>query len=117
MYSAIQRAIDARASSKLRYSAVQGDTGCSAVITAWNGAIADTRRNRLIIWGGGHSDYYGNEVYALDLNNMTMSRLTDPSLVTNVKSCPEAYDDGRPSARHTYNGLAYITAQDKMFVY
>jgi hypothetical protein len=74
-------------------------------------------RNRLIIWGGGHNDYYGNEVYALDLNNMTMSRLTDPSPVTNVKNCPEAYDDGRPSARHTYNGLAYLAALDKMFLY
>jgi len=44
--------------------------------------FADTKSNRLIIWGGGHGDYFGNEVYGLDLNNMTMSRLTEPSPVT-----------------------------------
>jgi hypothetical protein len=87
------------------------------VVAAWNGGIADTKRNRLIIWGGGHGDYYGNEVYGLDLNSMTMSRLTEPSPVTNVTSCPEAYGDGQPSSRHTYNGMAYLARQDKIFVF
>jgi hypothetical protein len=97
--------------------AIQGTSGCKSVIEAWNGGIADTKRNRLIIWGGGHNDYFGNEVYALDLNNLTMSRLNDPSPVTNLASCPEAYSDGRPSSRHTYNGLAYMSRLDKMFIY
>ena len=94
-----------------------GNTGCRAIINAWNGAIADTGRNRLVIWGGGHSDYFGNEVYALDLNKMTLSRLTEPSPVGNVMSCPEAYTDGRPSARHTYGGLAYLAEQGTMYAY
>jgi hypothetical protein len=96
---------------------IQGNSGCRAVITAWSGGIADTKRNRLIIWGGGHADYFGNEVYALDLNNLTIVRLNDPSPITNLASCPEAYPDGRPSARHTYNSLAYISGQDRMFAY
>lgn len=97
--------------------AIEGNTGCRAVIGAWNGGIADTKRNRLIIWGGGHSDYFGNEVYGLDLKTLTISRLNDPSQVTNVMSCRESYSDGRPTARHTYNGLAYLSDQDRMFVY
>ncbi len=97
--------------------AIEGNSGCRAVVNAWNGGIADTKRNRLIIWGGGHSDYFGNEVYSLDLNKSALSRLTEPSPVTNVRSCPEAYTDGRPSARHTYGGLAYLSEQDSMFVY
>jgi len=96
---------------------IEGGSGCRAVVNAWNGGVADTKRNRLIVWGGGHGDYYGNEVYGLDLNNMKMSRLTEPSPVTNIVSCPEAYGDGRPSSRHTYNGLAYLARQDKMFVF
>ncbi len=96
---------------------IQGNSGCGAVITAWSGAIADTKRNRLVIWGGGHSDYFGNELYGLDLKNMSMSRLTEPSPVANVWSCPESYADGRPSARHTYGGLAYLAAQDSLFAY
>jgi len=94
-----------------------GTTGCAAVISAWNGGIADTKRNRLILWGGGHGDYYGNEVYALDLVAKKMVRLTDPSPVDSVSTCPEAYPDGRPSSRHTYNGLAYIADMDKMFAF
>jgi hypothetical protein len=97
--------------------ALEGYSGCRAVINAWNGGVADEKGERLILWGGGHNDYFGNEVYALDLNKLTFSRLTQPSPVTNVMSCPEAYADGRPSARHTYGGLAYLAAQGSMFVY
>src|SRR6266852_1988307 len=96
---------------------IEGNTGCRAVIAAWNGGVADTRRNRLIFWGGGHHDYFGNEVYALEITHLRISRLTDPSPVANVESCPETYPDGRPAARHTYNGLAYLAREDKMFVY
>jgi hypothetical protein len=98
-------------------SAVEGNSGCRAVINAWNGGVADEKRDRLIVWGGGHSDYFGNEVYALDLNRMTLLRITEPSPVVNVMSCPETYTDGRPSARHTYGGLTYLAARDSMFVY
>ncbi|HZE80756.1 MAG TPA: Ig-like domain-containing protein, partial [Candidatus Polarisedimenticolia bacterium] len=52
---------------------------CANVIVPWSGGIADTSRNRLIVWGGGHSDYSGNEVYALDLNALTINRLNNPS--------------------------------------
>ena len=97
--------------------AIQANAGCGAVISAWNGGIADTARNRLVLWGGGHHDYFGNELYALDLRTLKMSRLTEPSPVNNVMGCPEAYPDGRPSARHTYNALAYIPGLDLMFAY
>lgn len=55
---------------------------CKNVINAQSGAAADTRRNRLYLWGGGHGDYSGNEIYALDLNAspVTLRRVTDPTL-------------------------------------
>jgi hypothetical protein len=96
---------------------IQGVDGCRAVIDAWNGGIADTKRNRLIIWGGGHADYYGNEVYALDLNSLAMQRLNNPSPVDNVTTCPEAYPDGAPSSRHSYGSLSHISHADRMFVF
>src|SRR5262245_33687406 len=43
-----------------------GPASCWGIF-AWSGGVMDTLRNRLIIWGGGHSDYSGNEVYALNL--------------------------------------------------
>jgi hypothetical protein len=96
---------------------IQGVDGCRAVVDAWSGGIADTKRNRLIIWGGGHADYYGNEVYALDLNSLAIQRLNNPSPVDNVTTCPEAYVDGAPSSRHSYGGLSYISHADRMFVF
>jgi hypothetical protein len=104
-----------------QYAAIQGNEGCSGVINDWSGGVADTRRNRLIVWGGGHHGYFGNEVFALDLNGLVMQRLNDPSDVSGVDfancTSPEAYPDGRPSSRHTYDGLAYLPDADKMYAF
>lgn len=94
--------------------------GCSAVFADWNGGLADTKRNRLILWGGGHSGYFGNEMYALDLEKQTLERITEPSAgsaLANLSSCPEAYADGKPNARHTYNGLQYLAKSDAYFLF
>jgi len=93
---------------------IQGADGCTAVISTWGGAAADTKRNRLIIWGGGHTDYYGNEVYELDVSAQTMSRVT--SWTSNpVLGGTEQQADGRPTSRHTYDNLAYLPTVDQMF--
>jgi hypothetical protein len=99
---------------------VAGIEGCDGITNDWNGGAFDTKRNRLVIWGGGHNGYYGNELYALDLNNLTMNRLTDPGLPTAAGSstCLESLVNGtQPNSRHTYNGLSYIPFQDKFFVH
>lgn len=91
---------------------------CHEALTAWSGAVADTKRNRLIIWGGGHTDYSGNEVYALNLGTSTptVTRLTNPSDFTKNSGCPENNAvDGAPVSRHTYGGLVYLPVQDKLF--
>jgi len=93
---------------------IAGNTGCKAVISAWNGGVADTKRNRLILWGGGHTDYFGNEIYALDLNTLTFVRLNDSS--TPAGTCVAANANGTPNSRHTYGGLAYLSQVDRMFV-
>jgi hypothetical protein len=93
---------------------------CMNIIAAWNGGIADQSRNRMIIWGGGHNDYYGNELYALDLNQLSMTRLNDPSPLypgPPPLPCKAAMPDGKPNARHTYGGLTYIAHADRMYVF
>ena len=92
---------------------------CQYVIAAWSGGIADEARNRLILWGGGHNDYYGNEIYSLDLNTLKLTRLNNPSSPNSYRNekCMEALSDGRPNSRHTYGGLAYIKHADRMFVF
>jgi hypothetical protein len=93
---------------------------CYNVIAADSGGVADTKRNRLIIWGGGHSGYQGNEVYALDLNASpsTLTRLNNPSIFDPINSSLEVnVSDGAPPSRHTYGGLVYLPVQDKMFAW
>src|SRR5262245_26334030 len=48
-------------------------------IAAWSSGVMDTRRNRMVIWGGGLG-HFGNEIYAVNLNGTpTVERLTDPT--------------------------------------
>jgi hypothetical protein len=88
------------------------------VISAWGGAAARTKpgREQLILWGGGHGDYYGNEVYALNLyqSPATLTRLTDPSVV-DLNGGDAFKSDSRPVSRHTYGGLAYLPGPDRLF--
>ena len=90
---------------------------CWGVIEAWNSATMDTTRNRLIIWGGGHSDYSGNEIYSLDLNSLTIASLTNPG-VPLATGCPESIVNGtQPNSRHTYDGIEYMPNVDRLWVF
>ena len=80
------------------------------IMDAWSGGAFDTKRDRLIIWGGGHADYAGNEIYTFDLNTLSWSRLIEPSYVDRSISEFRSgyYTDGLPVSRHTYNSIQYI---------
>jgi hypothetical protein len=93
------------------------NSNCSQVIKAWSGGIADTARNRLIVWGGGHNDYYGNEIYALGMSDQKLIRLNNPGPVADPAANQVALSNGTPNSRHTYGGLTYIAHADRMFVY
>jgi hypothetical protein len=94
-----------------------------SVTDAWSGGAFDYKRNRLLIWGGGHGDYVGNEIYALDLNTEKMLRLTDPALPyadpTKSPAMEElAPNNGtQPNGRHTYDGLCYMPNYDVMWAF
>jgi uncharacterized repeat protein (TIGR01451 family) len=103
-----------------------GGTGARAVMDAWSGGAYDTKRNRLIIWGGGHNDYSGNELYVFDLNTLQWSRLTEPSTVVCVPPAPGDtsslpcvdepsgyYVDGKPRARETFATVQYLASIDR----
>ena len=85
------------------------------VVVAWGGGTVDTARNRLLVWGGGHANYWGNEMYALDLPSLSIKRIVEPSPLTSQSNCESALPDGTPVSRHTYDGLAYIAHADQMF--
>jgi hypothetical protein len=80
----------------------------NSIIDAWSGGVYDRDRNRMVVWGGGHADYSGNEVYAFDLEALAWTRLTDPSLDVGGDEPSGYYPDGLPRSRHTYDYLVYV---------
>lgn len=97
------------------YESYQRVSGFRSLVRAWGGATLDTSRRRLMLAGGGHNDYGGNEVLAFDLDRLAWQRLTDPTPFPNRH--PEVQNpDGSPISRHTYGGLAYLAGTDRFFV-
>ena len=96
-----------------QFAGTWGVGGPGMVLAAWGGGALDTKRSRLILWGGGHADYYGNELYAFDIATLTWSRVTDPTI--NPVMDQEVNSDGTPNSRHTYSGLGYIAHADRFF--
>ena len=96
----------------IRYSI--NSIGVRGVISLWSGGAYDIKRDRLIIWGGGHKGYAGNEIYAFDVNALKWERVTDPSLKVNDRPTkPGRYVDGLPRSCHTYNYIQYVPAIDR----
>jgi len=97
---------------------------CPNVIRSWSGAIADTTHNRMLLWGGGHDNYYGNEIYSLNLNAnpVTLTRAKDPTVPTNYvnkSNCVDAIPPSSPNApnsRESYEGMAFIPSSDVMMI-
>ena len=104
------------------FSSIQGD-GCNGVIEAWSSGFYDKNRRQLVIWGGGHVDYGGNEFYAIQLdgNPAFAKRLNDPSSCTGCQvgganQTGNVNDDGSPRSTHTYDALMYDPVDDVIIV-
>jgi hypothetical protein len=82
----------------------------AAVLGAWNGgafASGYGKSGALILVGGGHTDYYGNEVYAFDLDSRSWQRLTNPYRSPSFPVADGIWPDGTPSVSHTYDQVDY----------
>ncbi len=85
------------------------------VILPWSGGAYDPVHHQMLIFGGGHGDYSGNELYAFSLSTMTWSRLTEPSSPDLKNQDP--LPDGTPVSRHTYDGLQYLTHKNRFWAH
>ena len=88
------------------------------IMLAWNGGAFDTTRNNLIVWGGGHGNYGGNEIYTFNIDTLKWTRPwgPSPSIPSPVPAaCNETYSDGNPASRHSYSSMEYIPSVDRFF--
>ncbi len=97
-------------------SSIEADLGKRPnVMEPWSSGAYDIRRERLVIFGGGHMNYSGNELYAFDVKTLQWQQLTQPSAREDISKTDPIYADGRPSSVHTYDGLEYLPNVDRLF--
>jgi len=82
-------------------------------IMDYSGGSYDPERDELIVWGGGHADYPGNEVcrFARATGTWTCGMRSDPGPFNALGYPLNTVDmlaDGNPAARHTYGSLAWV---------
>lgn len=79
----------------------------------WSGGHGDPVRREIASWGGGHVDVSNNGIYVYDFNGTTKPTGfkvlpgSQSSTPPSTSSSSESYSDGKPSARHTYDGVVY----------
>lgn len=90
---------------------------CGNVIRAWGGGAFDAGARAMILFGGGHNDYAGNEVYAFDLATAAWRVVRPPTPMAQVVPSRDTYADGTPVSRHTYDGFAYLPDRQRLLVW
>lgn len=89
--------------------------GPENVVTAWSGFAWDSNLGELIMFGGGHAAYVGNEVYVWQGANGLWTRGTAPSAVD--LSTGFVVGDGAPQASHTYGTSIYVPINDRFVLF
>jgi len=95
----------------------QGRNGFSSITEAWNGAVLASRFGKsgsMVVFGGGHNDYFGSDMHAFDLFTRQWSRINDGFISPKAHTYgagavyPHAvYPDGSPLPPHTYDYVQY----------
>ena len=103
-----------------------GRSGFCAITEAWNGAIYASgvgSSGSMVVFGGGHADYFGSDVHAFDLATREWSRLVDGFVAGEASDYGEGalyskavYPDGSPLPPHTYNYVQYDEATNQLLL-
>jgi Cadherin-like domain len=91
------------------------------IIGAWGSMTWDPNRRQLVIWGGGHANYAGNDVYLFSAADLRWRRASLPSAVH------APFDDLRffaidgplnaPISAHTYDNQEFLPLADRFITF
>lgn len=90
----------------------------AAVVHAWSSFAWDSSRGNLQLFGGGHANYAGNEMYIWQGTDGSWTRGSLPSrmeLYDYSKGIYFTVDNAAPQSAHTYDNNIYLPVND-MFV-
>jgi len=91
------------------------------IIAAWSSMTWDPNRHHLIIWGGGHANYAGNDVYRFDAADLRWHRASLPSAVRAPFGDRRYFAwDGAlnaPISSHTYDNQEFLPLLDRFITF
>jgi hypothetical protein len=90
------------------------------IIAAHSSFAWDSRRGDLILYGGGHASYGGNDVYRWRATTLDWERMSLPSDITSLGSFPWFTVDGpltTPQSAHTYDNNIYLPIADRFLTF
>lgn len=89
------------------------------VVRAWSSLAWDSARGDAILWGGGHANYSGNEVYRWRSSTMRWELSSLPTAVScSGRDCRTV--DGAansPISSHTYDNNEYLPVADRFITF
>lgn len=91
----------------------------SRIILAWSSFAWDSNRAALLIYGGGHANYRGNDIYLWRASTQMWERASLPSeMVQTPLGYWNAIDgvDKAPASAHTYDNTIFLPILDRMLV-
>lgn len=86
------------------------------IIAAWSSFAWDSNRGDLILYGGGHANYSGNDVYRWRSRTLKWERAALPSQIKYVGSSAYTAIDGAnaaPASAHTYDNAVFLPIADR----
>ncbi len=110
---------DVWAPADLRPLLHRGNPEPSKIIIAWSSFAWDANRGNLILYGGGHANYRGNDVYIWRGSTRMWERASLPSesvqdALGNIIAIDGA--DAAPASAHTYDNNIFLPIHDRMLV-
>ena len=91
-----------------------------SIIEAWSGFAWDTNRGDIILYGGGHANYSGNDVYRWRSSTLHGSARRCRATSTRTRSPGfQAIDgvDNAPSSAHTYDNNIFLPVADRFLTW
>jgi hypothetical protein len=91
-----------------------------SIIGAWSGFGWDSQRSSLIIYGGGHANYGGNDVYTWNAGTQLWGRASLPSQIQTDANGKVFTVDGpmhSPISAHTYDNDLYLKMSDRYITF
>jgi hypothetical protein len=121
MQVSLNRFSDVWTPRDLRPLEVNGlDVVPSKIIAAWSGFAWDSNRADLILYGGGHANYPGNDVYRWHGSTRLWERASLPSeIIKDPSGNFTAIDgpDAAPAAAHTYDNNIFLPIADRFLTF